>query len=422
MPLFLGHGRVWTWGRRLSGRPMPRPPMSIIAVLLLAPLGILILLLGPWWAAHQLTGDRIAATTRSLAPRARPVATAASIPTSPRTLYLVYCAQCHGESGDGQGTRQLDRPARSFLDGGFSFGNTLEALYRTISNGIGGTPMPGYAQTISPADRRKLAEYVRSLGPDTIEVNASDTIMVVSDTPRIVRGHLPSLAEGYPEHPRGILLGSIDGLTFEYAADDVRLLAVRQGDFVERTDWTGRGGSTLKPLGQVIDLVDDGHGTPLLDLGPGTTMRLQGTTALDDHALVRFQAGAPGTDGTIDASEWGEAITLPVGSGYRRYLELRRVGACPDPRLRLPSSHLPLVNLVQHVDAGGMRQTWFIRQRGDGQFLLQGVAGPISINDIEGRDIVVTLPENGEATLALTTLIRPTWDDTVHAALQGGAQ
>jgi len=396
--------------------------MSFLAVFLIAPLGFLVLWLGALWAAHQLAGDRIAATTRSLTPRARPALAAASAPTSPRTLYLVYCSQCHGETGDGQGTRQLDRPARSFLDGGFSFGNTTEALFRTISTGIGGTPMPGYAGTLSAGDRRKLAEYVRSLGPDTIEVDASDTIMIITDRPRIVRGHLPALGPDLPEHPRGILLGSIDGLTFEYAADDVRLLAVRQGDFVERTDWTGRGGSTLKPLGRVIDLVDDGRAVPLLDLGPGTTMRLMGTTARTDHAILRFQAGAAGTSGTIDASEWGEAVTLPVGSGYRRHLTLQRNGSCPDPHIRLPATHLPLINMVETIDAGGDRQTWFIRQRGDGRFLLQGVTGPLTINDIEGRDVVVDIPERGEAAVELTTIIRPTWNDTVHAALQGGPQ
>ena len=49
---------------------------------------------------------------------------------------------------DGNGVTELDRPARSFRDGGFSFGNTPEALFRTISTGIPGTPMPEMRDTI----------------------------------------------------------------------------------------------------------------------------------------------------------------------------------------------------------------------------------------------------------------------------------
>ncbi|HEX6883800.1 MAG TPA: c-type cytochrome, partial [Planctomycetota bacterium] len=70
-----------------------------------------------------------------------------------RQLFLTNCATCHGETGDGKGVTQLDRPARSFMDGGFSFGNTPEALFRTISVGIPGTPMPGFDSSLSEADR-----------------------------------------------------------------------------------------------------------------------------------------------------------------------------------------------------------------------------------------------------------------------------
>ena len=38
--------------------------------------------------------------------------------------FAELCAPCHGATGDGKGTTVLDRPARSFKDGGFSFGNT----------------------------------------------------------------------------------------------------------------------------------------------------------------------------------------------------------------------------------------------------------------------------------------------------------
>src|SRR5262245_21317633 len=101
----------------------------------------------------------------------------AQAPEDPgRTLFLANCATCHGETGDVKGTTQLDRPARSFKDGGFSFGNTPEALFRTISVGIPGTPMPSFDGSLSEDQRRALASFVVTLGPPVEETKVEDTL------------------------------------------------------------------------------------------------------------------------------------------------------------------------------------------------------------------------------------------------------
>ena len=69
-----------------------------------------------------------------------------------RALFLQHCASCHGETGDGKGTAELDRPARSFRDGGFSHGNTSEAIFRTLTFGIPGTPMPAAPSVLTEAE------------------------------------------------------------------------------------------------------------------------------------------------------------------------------------------------------------------------------------------------------------------------------
>jgi len=56
-------------------------------------------------------------------------------------------------------TTELDRPARSFQDGGFSYGNTVDAILRTIVHGIPGTPMPTFDGALPESDLRRLAQH-----------------------------------------------------------------------------------------------------------------------------------------------------------------------------------------------------------------------------------------------------------------------
>jgi len=157
----------------------------------------------------------------------------------------------------------LARPARSFKDGGFSYGNTHSAILRTITFGIPGTPMPAHAGAVSEAELSALADYVIALGPPREVVEVSDTILQVTDRARVVRGFLPPAVDGAPQRPRGLLIGLTSGVTFEYRADDVRFVAVRQGEFVQRRDWTGRGGAPLLPLGKPSLVCGNGDPTPM---------------------------------------------------------------------------------------------------------------------------------------------------------------
>jgi len=166
--------------------------------------------------------------------------------------FVELCAPCHGVRGDGKGTAKLDRPARSFADGGFSFGNTSEALSRTLRSGIPGTPMPAFGGQVSDERLLELARLVQFLGPGGEPAPPKGTELVVKDRPLIVRGHFPALEGEETDVIRGLLIGEPSGMSFQYASDDVRLLTVRLGGFLDRADWGGRGGTPLRPLGKVI--------------------------------------------------------------------------------------------------------------------------------------------------------------------------
>jgi mono/diheme cytochrome c family protein len=184
-----------------------------------------------------------------------------------RYLYTRNCAGCHNDNGDGLGPTivQLGRKARSFAEGHFAFGNTRESIFRTIGSGVpGSSPMPGFAGILSDDERWLVVDYVRTLMPAEPESDPTAGLMRVDNSPVVVRGSLPPIVEGAAAHPRGLLLGTPGGLSFEYRTDDVRLLGVRQGEFADRRDWNDRGGARLAPLGQVLWTAQGGDPEPSL--------------------------------------------------------------------------------------------------------------------------------------------------------------
>ncbi len=84
-------------------------------------------------------------------------------------LFKMYCANCHGEKGDGAGPlgKTLNPPPRDFTKSEFKFGGTDEDLFQVISNGAaskGGSPMMApWGAAIPEPDRRALIKYIRSL-------------------------------------------------------------------------------------------------------------------------------------------------------------------------------------------------------------------------------------------------------------------
>lgn len=88
-----------------------------------------------------------------------------------KALYAqAKCAECHGETGRGDGpsadTLQDDfqRPIRpvDFTRGQFKGGGSVTDVYRTMTTGLDGTPMPSFADSMSDPERWAIAYYVLS--------------------------------------------------------------------------------------------------------------------------------------------------------------------------------------------------------------------------------------------------------------------
>ena len=262
-----------------------------------------------------------------------------------RALFLANCAQCHGETGDGKGTTKLDRDARSFQLGGFSYGNTPEALARSITFGIPGTPMPSFEKALKPEERRSLAEYVLLLGPPAEKTDPKDSVVVVKDRPRVVRGKLPPLVEGGPAFPRGLLIGTPEGLTFEYRVDDVHLLAVLGGEFVDRADWRGRGGDPLLPLGKLVQLrAESDDAWAFARFGALPRRKLLATQVLGAQAHLSYELAGPTGQRIARVVETPRTFACSLGAGFARRFEIEP--GVPDPECFL-ASHVAKGELVE---------------------------------------------------------------------------
>jgi len=89
-----------------------------------------------------------------------------------KTLYQsAKCFQCHGQEGRGDGesaadlTDDLKFPIRptDFTRGQLKGGSTARDVYRAMTLGLDGTPMPSFADSLSDEERWAIAYYILSL-------------------------------------------------------------------------------------------------------------------------------------------------------------------------------------------------------------------------------------------------------------------
>jgi len=100
-----------------------------------------------------------------------PKATAALVERG-KTLYQsAKCFQCHGQEGKGDGesaadlTDDLKFPIRptDFTRGQLKGGSTAHDVYRAMTLGLDGTPMPSFADALSDEERWAITYYILSL-------------------------------------------------------------------------------------------------------------------------------------------------------------------------------------------------------------------------------------------------------------------
>lgn len=78
-----------------------------------------------------------------------------------KAAYTANCAACHGATGEGNGpvAFALNPKPRNFVKDAFKAGDSVGAVFHTITYGLAGTKMVGYPQ-LPERDRWGLAYYV----------------------------------------------------------------------------------------------------------------------------------------------------------------------------------------------------------------------------------------------------------------------
>jgi mono/diheme cytochrome c family protein len=115
------------------------------------------------------------------------------------------CAACHGSAGKGDGTsaKELkddwDEPIvpTDLTVKPFKSGPDPEDLYRTISTGLNGTPMPSYADALTPKERWSLVFYILSIA--------------TTERPRAVMGLVGEEVQGMRIDMRAAMAGMMGG-------------------------------------------------------------------------------------------------------------------------------------------------------------------------------------------------------------------
>ena len=88
---------------------------------------------------------------------------------------IAKCWECHGNTGKGDGEKAAGLkddlgfpiPPANLTTGQFKSGPAVEDIFRTMTTGLSGTPMPNYRDSLPEEDRWALAYYVLSLSAFT---------------------------------------------------------------------------------------------------------------------------------------------------------------------------------------------------------------------------------------------------------------
>lgn len=84
----------------------------------------------------------------------------ADVAAAGQKIFKQNCAVCHGEKGDSIGGLPN---ARNLVEGKWKTGEGLISLFKVLQNGLPGTQMVSFKQTLKPVERWALLNWIETI-------------------------------------------------------------------------------------------------------------------------------------------------------------------------------------------------------------------------------------------------------------------
>jgi mono/diheme cytochrome c family protein len=235
-----------------------------------------------------------------------------------KALYLKYCAQCHGDTGDGNGyaTPHLFPKPRDFTTGKFKVRTTPNGTLPThqdlvdiIRRGMPYTSMPGWP-TLSEQDVSNLAYFLTTFSADFSSAENVPKPVELPGAPGTTEESIELGKKLYVES--GCVrchgtLGRGDGPSAPTLVDDA-------GDFIRAADlaqsWTFRGGSSREDIFRTMST--GFNGTPMPSFLEALTAEQR--WAITDYIVSLSGGGDPGYTNVVVAKRAAEPIDIAKGA------------------------------------------------------------------------------------------------------------
>jgi mono/diheme cytochrome c family protein len=321
--------------------------------------------IGPRACLAVLTASLCAAPMGSARAAAQDVGTEAQR-ASGKTLYVKYCAQCHGEKGDGEGyatPHLLPRP-RNFTAGKFKVRTTPNGalpthqdLVNIIRRGMPYTSMPAWPN-LSDQDVSNLAYFVTTFSPDfSTAANAAQPVALPS-APGVTNASIELGKKLYEE--TGCVrchgtLGRGDGPSAPTLTDDWSR-PIRAADLAQ--SWTFRGGSSREDIFRTMST--GFNGTPMPSFADALTPEQR--WAITDFIVSLSGSNGPGYTNLVVARHVQAPIDLGKGAASFASAPVARfpiVGQIMEPgRAFHPSATGVTVQAIYDADAIALLVRW----------------------------------------------------------------
>jgi mono/diheme cytochrome c family protein len=283
-----------------------------------------------------------------------------------KPLYLKYCAQCHGEKGDGDGyatPHLLPRP-RNFTTGKFKIRSTPSGalpthsdLVNVIRRGMPYTSMPAWPN-LAEADVSNIAYFITTFSPDFSNAGSVPKPVDLPGAPKSTNDTIALGKKLYEETGCARCHGTLgrgDGPSAPTLTDDWGQ-GIRPADLTQ--SWTFRGGSSREDIFRTM--TTGLNGTPMPSFLEG--LQPEQRWAITDYIASLSGSNGPGYTNLVIARHVQTPIDLAKGAASFESAPVARfpvVGQIMEPgRAFHPPASSVTVQAVYDADSIAVLVRW----------------------------------------------------------------